>query len=88
MHRTYEVAGAHAFFRPSDGNNEMPTLEEFLRPLNIMHAAASSALYQDFLAMLMPPALLPQSAIGEFSASILKLLEQRFSFDVIAFLRG
>lgn len=37
--------------------------------------------------MLMPPALLPQSAIGEFSASIFKLLEQRLSFDVIAFFR-
>jgi hypothetical protein len=76
------VAGDNTYFRLSDGNKQMPSREEFLRPLDIMDAAANSPLEPDFLIMLMPPALLHRSTIGRFSMSIVKLLEQRFSVHV------
>lgn len=60
----------------------MPSIDEFLRPLDIMDAAVHSPLHPDFLVMLMPPALLHCSAIGRFSTSIIKLLEQRLSVHI------
>jgi hypothetical protein len=73
------VAGKNTCFRLNDGNKQMPSMEEFLRPLEIMDAAANSPLGPDFLVMLMPPALLHRSTIGRFLTSIFKLLEQRLS---------
>jgi hypothetical protein len=76
------VAGENTPFRLSDRNKQMPSMDEFLRPLNVMDAAANSLLGPDFLVMLMPPALLHRSTIGRFSTSIFKLLEQRLSVHV------
>jgi hypothetical protein len=57
-------------------------MDEFLRPLDLMDAAANSPLDPDFLVMLMPPALLHRSTISRFSTSIFKLLEQRLSVHI------
>ena len=57
----------------------MPSIEQFLYPLDIMDAAAESSLSPDFLVLMMLPALLHFSTIGRFSATMLKLLEQRLS---------
>ena len=76
------VAGENTRFRLSDRNKQMPSMDEFLRPLDVMDAAANSPLSPDFLVMLMPPALLHHSTIGRFSRSIFKLLEQRLSVHI------
>ena len=76
------VAGENTHFRLSDRNIQMPSMDEFLRPLDVMDAAANSPLSPDFLVMLMPPALLHYSTIGRFSRSIFKLLEQRLSVHI------
>jgi hypothetical protein len=76
------VAGENTSFRLSDGNKQMPSMDEFLRPLDVMDAATNSPLGPDFLVMLMPPALLHRSTIGRFSTSIFKLLEQRLSVHI------
>jgi hypothetical protein len=76
------VARENTCFRLSDGNQQMRSMEEFLRPLAIMEASAKSPLGPDFLVMLMPPALLHRSTIGIFSTSIFKLLEQGLSVHI------
>ncbi|KAI9796210.1 MAG: hypothetical protein M1833_006461 [Piccolia ochrophora] len=76
------VAGENPVFRLNERNKQMPCTEEFLKPLDIMDAAAKSRLGPDFLVMLMPPALLHHSASGRFSSSIFKLLEHRLSVHI------
>ena len=76
------VAGENTRFRLSDGNKQMPSIDEFLTPFDIVDAASNSPLSPDFLVMLMPPALLHHSTIGRFTKSIFKLLERRFSVHI------
>lgn len=76
------MTGDNTSFRLSDENSQMPSVEDFLAPLDISDAATESPLDPDFLVMMMPPALLQASAKGKFSKSVLKLLERRLSVHV------
>ncbi|OQV00919.1 hypothetical protein CLAIMM_06354 [Cladophialophora immunda] len=71
-------AGEHACFRLSTQNRQMPTLHEFLKPLDAVDKAVE-ALNPDFVVMLLPPAVRHPQASSRFSKTLLKLLEAGFS---------
>src|SRR5262245_6033636 len=70
------VAGENSNFRLSHGNKKMPTVEAFLRPLDIMDSVTSSHISPEFTVLQMPPALLHGLTMNRLSKSILRLLEQ------------
>jgi hypothetical protein len=71
-------AGEPECFRLREDNEQMPTLERFLRPM-VDVEAATQALKPDFVAMLMPSSVLHPRAISHFSNVVLQLLERRMS---------
>lgn len=76
------VAGEYQYFRLNDKNKLMPSAEEFLKPWEIVVAAAKSSIGPDFTVALLSPTLLHPSIGHKFSTCILKLLEQRLSVHI------
>ncbi|KAI1608580.1 hypothetical protein EDD36DRAFT_469459 [Exophiala viscosa] len=74
------VAGGTKCFRRNGENTQMPSLNEFLRPLRDIQS--HPRFNMDYLALLMPPAVLHSKAVGTFSTSILDLLEKRKSVHI------
>ncbi|EXJ59497.1 uncharacterized protein A1O5_12122 [Cladophialophora psammophila CBS 110553] len=71
-------ASEHSCFRLDPQNRQMPTLRQFLKPLDAIDEAVVS-LKPDFVVMLLPPAVRHPSAIARFSKTLLGLLQMRFS---------
>ena len=57
----------------------MPSLEQFLLPIDLLDAVSQSALKPDFVIATVSPAMLHPLAIARFAKAILSLLEARLS---------
>ena len=73
------VTGAPYPFRLNDKNELMPSVGEFLLPLDIAVAAAKSRLSPHFVVLITHSAILHQSTIERFSAAVFELLERNYS---------
>ncbi|EXJ62059.1 hypothetical protein A1O7_02492 [Cladophialophora yegresii CBS 114405] len=71
-------AGRHTNFRINELNEQMPSLDQFLRDLQVVDKAAAEE-GPNFLVMFMSPALLHPSASSRFSETVLGLLKMRYS---------
>ncbi|OAP56275.1 hypothetical protein AYL99_09454 [Fonsecaea erecta] len=65
-------------FRLNAQNCQMPTLHQFLKPLDAVQKAVE-VLRPDFLVMLLPPAVRHPSAMARFSKMLFNFLEMGFS---------
>lgn len=74
------LAGSASCFRLTEENTQMPSLEEFLRPLAEFRPNDVPDL--DYFALLLPPAILHGKAVATFSSRILDLLEKRKSIHL------
>lgn len=60
----------------------MPSMEQFVAPLDLLNAAADASEKPDFLVMLGSPALLDASVVAWLLGTMLNLLEHRLSLHV------
>jgi len=60
----------------------MPSLEQFLLPIDLLDAVSQSALKPDFVIATVSPAMLHPLAIPRFAKAILSLLEARLSVQL------
>ncbi|OAL28960.1 hypothetical protein AYO22_02396 [Fonsecaea multimorphosa] len=71
-------ASEHACFRLNVHNSQMPTLRQFLKPLDAVDKAVE-VLKPDFVVMLLPPAFQHPSAMPRHSSTLFRLVEMGFS---------
>ncbi|KAJ9495511.1 hypothetical protein H2202_009051 [Exophiala xenobiotica] len=75
------LAGGPGNFRLNSLNTELPTTEEFLRPLAAISKTAPN-FQPDFVVMLLSPSVLHPRAMKDFSSTIVRLLERKMSVHI------
>jgi hypothetical protein len=73
------MAGAPYPFRLNDKNEVLPSVDEFLQPLDLAAAITKSKLSPQFLVLTIHSTILHQKTIKRFSATIFQLLESNYS---------
>jgi hypothetical protein len=73
------MAGAPYPFRLNNKNEVLPSMDEFLQPLDLAAAIAKSKLSPQFLVLMTHSAVLHDKVIDRFSATIFQLLESNYS---------
>jgi hypothetical protein len=73
------IAGAPFTFRLDDRNGLMPSVDEFLQPLELATAATKLAPKPHFAVFITHSAMLHQKTIGRFSAAVFQLLERNYA---------
>ncbi|KAF2665609.1 hypothetical protein BT63DRAFT_69784 [Microthyrium microscopicum] len=75
---TAVIAGENTTYRIQK-NSPLPSVERFCRPLEKIESVLATSLGPDFIVLLISPAVLRSKAADKFAATLLRLLDLRYS---------